>query len=73
MSGPHAVMHPWRQCNSSWGLHIEYLVLNRDGYGHCWKPRDFLGWHWPEIGLNRSHGHRANTLITIITSPLFRL
>jgi hypothetical protein len=58
MSGPQVLTHPWRLCNSSWGAHIEYLVLNRDGYVLCLEPRDLLapvrkGWHG-----NSRHRHR---------------
>ncbi len=69
MSGPQVAMHSWRLCNSSWGPHIEYLVLNRDGYVLCLEPGDLLapvrkGWH-----SKSRHRHRLSVLIRVTRGP----
>lgn len=73
MSGPQVATHSWRLRNSSGGPHIEYLVLNRDGYVLCLEPGDLLapvrkGWH----GKSR-HRHRLSVLIKVMRGPLLSL
>lgn len=69
MSGPQVATHWLQPCNSSWGPHIEYLVLNRGGYVLCLEPGDLLapvrkGWH----GKSR-HRHRLRVLIRVMRGP----
>jgi len=69
MSGPQVATYSWRLCNSSWGPHIEYLVLNRDGYVLCLEPGDLLAPVRKDRHGKSRHRHRLSVLIRVMREP----